>query len=83
MIRRLLAGDPLVLAFGGGAFMDPETRAAVRDEAVSIWLRCPLPTLVRRVAGRDHRPLLADGDPGEILQRLIDVSAIRSMPRPT
>ena len=72
VIRRLLAGDPLVLAFGGGAFMDPETRAAARAEAVSVWLRCPLPTLVRRVAGRDHRPLLAGGDPADILQRLID-----------
>jgi shikimate kinase / 3-dehydroquinate synthase len=72
VIRRLLSGDPLVLAFGGGAFMDPETRAAVREEAVSVWLRCPLATLVRRVASRDNRPLLADGDPAEILQRLID-----------
>jgi shikimate kinase/3-dehydroquinate synthase len=72
VIRRLLAGDPLVLAFGGGAFMDAETRAAVREEAVSVWLRCPLPTLLRRVAGRDNRPLLADGDPSDILQRLID-----------
>jgi shikimate kinase/3-dehydroquinate synthase len=72
VIRRLLSGDPLVLAFGGGAFMDPETRAIARTEAVSIWLRCPLATLVRRVAGREHRPLLADGDHSEILQRLID-----------
>jgi shikimate kinase/3-dehydroquinate synthase len=73
VIRRLLSGDPQVLAFGGGAFMDPETRAIVRDEAVSVWLRCPLGTLVRRVAGRDNRPLLADGNPEEILQRLMDV----------
>ncbi len=73
VIRRLLSGDPLVLAFGGGAFMDRETRAAVRDEAISVWLRCPLQTLLRRVAGRDNRPLLADGDPAEIMQRLIDV----------
>ena len=66
VIRRLLAGDPLVLAFGGGAFMDPETRAAARADSVSVWLRCPLPTLVRRVSGRDHRPLLADGDPNDV-----------------
>jgi shikimate kinase/3-dehydroquinate synthase len=72
VIRRLLSGDPLVLAFGGGAFMDRETRAAVRDEAISIWLRCPLHTLLRRVAGRDNRPLLADGEPAEILQRLME-----------
>jgi shikimate kinase / 3-dehydroquinate synthase len=72
VIRRLLSGDPLVLAFGGGAFMDPETRAVVREEAVSVWLRCTLPVLLRRVAGRDNRPLLADGDRAEILQRLMD-----------
>ena len=72
VIRRLLAGEPLVLAFGGGAFMDPETRAVVRDEAVSVWLRCPLPTLVRRVAGRDHRPLLHGGDRAEIMRGLMD-----------
>ncbi|MEJ0015325.1 MAG: 3-dehydroquinate synthase [Acetobacteraceae bacterium] len=73
VIRRLLSGDPLVLAFGGGAFMDAETRAASREEAVSVWLRCPLTTLLRRVAGRDNRPLLAGGNPAEVLQRLIDV----------
>jgi shikimate kinase / 3-dehydroquinate synthase len=72
VIRRLLAGDPMVLAFGGGAFMDPETRAAVREEAVSVWLRCSLPVLVRRVTGRNHRPMLHGGDPTEIMCRLMD-----------
>ena len=62
MIRRLLAGPPAVLAYGGGAFMDPDTRAATRDQAISIWLRCALPTLVRRVATRENRPLLANQD---------------------
>jgi shikimate kinase/3-dehydroquinate synthase len=73
VIRRLMSGEPLVLAFGGGAFMDAETRAAAREGAVTVWLRCPLNTLVRRVASRDNRPLLADGDRTEILQRLIEV----------
>ncbi len=73
VIRRLLAAEPMVLAFGGGAFMDPETRAAVRAEAISVWLRCALPTLVRRVAGRENRPLLAGGDPNAILARLMGV----------
>ena len=72
VIRRLLAGEPMVLATGGGAFMDPETRATVRRDAVSLWLRAPLPTLVRRVAQRSHRPLLANGDPAQILQGLMD-----------
>jgi shikimate kinase/3-dehydroquinate synthase len=70
VIARLLAGDPLVLATGGGAFMDPATRAAARREAVSIWLRVPVPTLIRRVAGRSNRPLLAGQDQAVVLARL-------------
>ena len=73
VIRRLLAGDPMVLAYGGGAFMDPATRASTRRDAVSVWLRCPVPTLVRRVAGRDNRPLLADGDREATLHRLTEI----------
>ncbi len=72
VIRRLLAGDPLVLATGGGAFMDADTRAAIREDAVCVWLRCSLPTLVRRVSGRQNRPLLRDGDPAEILGALME-----------
>ncbi len=72
VIRRLLNGGPLVLATGGGAFMDPNTRAAIRDGAVSVWLRCRLATLLRRVAARSHRPLLNAGDPAEILGRLME-----------
>jgi len=73
VIRRLLAEAPLVLASGGGAFMDAATRATIRDEAVSVWLRCPLPILVRRVAGREHRPLLNGNAPAETLARLMAV----------
>jgi len=72
VIRRLLAGDPIVLATGGGAFMDRTTRAAVRESSVSVWLRCKLPTLVRRVSSRSNRPLLANGDPAEILAGLME-----------
>ena len=73
VIRRLLAGPPCVLATGGGAFMDPETRAAIRAEALSVWLRCSLATLVRRTAARTHRPLLRQGDPEAILANLMAV----------
>ena len=73
VIRRLLAGDPMVLAFGGGAFMDSQTRDATRAEATSVWLRCSLPTLVRRVAGRDNRPLLAGRDREDTLRQLMEV----------
>lgn len=73
VIRRLLTGPPTVIAFGGGAFMDPETRALTREHAMSIWLRCCLQTLVRRVASRDNRPLLAHGDHAATLSRLMDI----------
>jgi shikimate kinase/3-dehydroquinate synthase len=73
VIQRLLAGDPMVLAYGGGAFMDASTRAATRRDAVSVWLRCPVPTLARRVAGRDNRPLLANGDREATLRRLTEI----------
>jgi len=72
VITRLLAGAPVVLATGGGAFADPRTRAAIRRSgAISVWLRCPLPTLLRRVAGRDHRPMFLNADPAEVLNRLM------------
>ncbi|WP_298162033.1 3-dehydroquinate synthase [Acidocella sp.] len=70
VIARLLQGPQIVLATGGGAFMAPETRAVVREHGVSVWLRCALPLLLSRVAGRSHRPLLNAGDPAEILARL-------------
>jgi shikimate kinase/3-dehydroquinate synthase len=71
VIRRLLAGDPMVIAYGGGAFMDPQTRDVTRTEAISVWLRCTLPTLVRRVATRDNRPLLNGGNREETLRDLM------------
>ena len=72
VIRRVLAGPPVVLATGGGAFMDAETRAAIRANAASVWLRCSLATLVRRTTGRTHRPLLAGGDPERVLANLME-----------
>ncbi len=71
VIHRLLAGPPVVLATGGGAFMDAETRAAIRGQGVSIWLRCSLATLVRRTAGRGHRPLLNQPNPEAVLAALM------------
>jgi len=71
VIARLLSGPPLVLATGGGAFLNAETRALVRQLAVSIWLRADLDVLVRRVNRRDTRPLLRGRDPREVLQRLM------------
>jgi shikimate kinase/3-dehydroquinate synthase len=73
VIRRLLDGRRVVLATGGGAFMDRDTRAVIRAKGLSIWIRAPLPLLLKRVAGRTHRPLLMSGDPAQILQGLIDL----------
>lgn len=72
IIARLLDGTPKVLATGGGAFMHPETRATIRAGAVSVWIRAALDVLVVRTAGRTHRPLLLNGNPREILGRLIE-----------
>ena len=72
VIARLLARPPHVLATGGGAFMDPETRATIRECGISVWLRADLDLLVSRVSRRNDRPLLAGGDPHAILRRLMD-----------
>ncbi len=71
VIARLLARPPHVLATGGGAFMDPETRTAIRESGISVWLRAELDLLVSRVSRRNNRPLLAGGDTYAILQRLM------------
>jgi len=70
VIQRLLEQGTIVLAPGGGAFMDAETRALIRARAISVWLRSSLPVLLSRVRGRTHRPLLNSGNPEEILRRL-------------
>jgi shikimate kinase len=72
VIARLLGNPPQVLATGGGAFMDPQTRAAVRQQGISVWLRADLDILVRRTGRRNNRPLLKGKDRRVILQDLID-----------
>ncbi len=72
VIQRLLGSGPQVLATGGGAFMDDETRANIRNNGISIWLKADLDVLMQRVARRDHRPLLKNGDPQEVMKRLMD-----------
>jgi shikimate kinase len=73
VMARLLQGPPCVLAAGGGAFMDTETRKLIKERAISLWLRAELETLVARTKGRSHRPLLNTGDPRETLQRLMNL----------
>lgn len=71
VIARLLKDGPQVLATGGGAFMDAETRAQVAEQGISIWLRADLPVLMRRVSRRDNRPLLKTAKPKEVMARLM------------
>ncbi len=71
VIARLLDNPRHVLATGGGAFIDPPTRAMIREKAISIWLRASLDLLLARVKRRDHRPLLRAGKPRQILGRLM------------
>ena len=72
VIGRLLAQPVHVLATGGGAFMDPATRALIACRGVSLWLRADLDVLVSRVLRRSNRPLLKHGDPRAILAELIE-----------
>lgn len=72
VIARLLANGPQVLATGGGAFINPETRAKIRERGISIWLRADLPVLMRRVSKRENRPLLKTADPEATMRDLID-----------
>jgi shikimate kinase len=71
VMRRLLDGPVRVLATGGGAFIDPATRAQVRERGISVWLRADLETLLARVGRRNNRPLLATGDQRAKLIQLI------------
>jgi shikimate kinase len=71
VIARLLSEAPHVIATGGGAFMDADTRATLKQNAVTIWLRAPVEVLLARTQRRNTRPLLRNGDPRETLERLL------------
>jgi shikimate kinase len=72
VIARLLDGGPQVLATGGGAFMNPETRAMIAAKGISVWLRATLDVLTKRIKRRGDRPLLKTANPADTLRRLID-----------
>ena len=72
VIARLLDGGPQVLATGGGAFMNPNTRATVAAHGVSVWLRADFDVLMRRIKRRQDRPMLKTDDPPATLKRLMD-----------
>ena len=68
VIARLLDEPPHVLATGGGAFINPDTRALIKARSISVWLKADLEILARRVSRKDSRPLLAGRDPIEVLR---------------
>jgi shikimate kinase len=74
VIARLIEqeGDRKVIATGGGAFINPDTRQLILDRAIAVWLDSDVDTLLDRTARKDNRPLLQQGNPRETLARLRD-----------
>ena len=72
VIARLLASGPQVLATGGGAMMDAETRRTVKRAGISIWVKAELPVLLRRVAKRNNRPLFEGRDAETVMKELME-----------
>ncbi len=75
VIARLIDGAPKVIATGGGAFIDADTRALILARTHAVWLDADIATLVERVRRRDTRPLLKDKDPAQVLK---DLAAVRN-----
>ena len=73
VIARLVGGEPKVIATGGGAFVNADTRALVLDRAVVVWLDADIATLAERVTRRGGRPLLVGKDAGTVLSDLAGV----------
>jgi shikimate kinase len=72
VILRLLEGGPQVLATGGGAFTNPDTRTAIAAKGISIWLKAEFDVLMKRIKRRHDRPLLKTADPGATLRKLME-----------
>ena len=73
VIARLLGNPIHVMATGGGAFMDPQTRTLIKEKSISIWLRAELDQLLKRVGRRNDRPLLKNVDQRVKLTELIEI----------
>lgn len=72
VIQRLIGNGAQVLATGGGAYMNDETRQRIQDSGISVWLKAALPLLMKRVMKRQDRPLLQAEDPEAVMRGLID-----------
>ncbi len=91
VIARLIRGGPKVIATGGGAFINVETRALILEQCMAVWLDADLDTLAERVSRRDTRPLLKDREPLPVLRDLAEKRRpiyeqahvhVRSLPAP-
>ncbi len=72
VIDRLLHGDPLILATGGGAFIPQETRSILKEKAITVWLKGDFDTIMERVSRKNTRPLLQVADPKAKMRELMD-----------
>jgi shikimate kinase len=72
VISRIMTEKNVVLATGGGAFVNAETRALVKSEAVSVWLKAEVDILFERVSRRSNRPLLKTPNPRATLEKLVE-----------
>ena len=75
VLARLIEERHGIIATGGGAFVNDETRALILSEAIAVWIDCDLDVLVERTSRKDTRPLLRDGDPKAILAKLYEERA--------
>lgn len=71
VILRLIKQGPMVLATGGGAYMNDETRLAIAENGISIWLNAELDVLMERVSRRQNRPLLQNDNPRAVMEKLM------------
>lgn len=71
VIARMLEDGPIVLATGGGAYMNEQTRGAIASEGISIWLNAELDVLMNRVVRKQNRPLLKSDNPRAVMERLM------------
>lgn len=70
LVARLMDGEVRVIATGGGAYVDPNTRRLLNERAITVWLDAPVDILAERTSRRDTRAQLRDGDPKAVLERL-------------
>lgn len=73
VIARLIDGKPKIVATGGGAFMNEETRALILREAIAVWIDADIDTLAERVSRRDNRPLVKGKDARAVLSQLAEI----------